>query len=739
MKPWSHDAGDLNPEEIPRAYIYKNPIIEEYLESGSHERKLFLIGSKGCGKTLLLRYKAFLYRRKMDSDEQEGQAASASNELVEGLAFNLVTLSRNDLELLANTGSWVKIWNFALALIILRRTRIGLPERYEYLDEDFPADFRLNNIITELINNSPKYISSNFFNCTNSLMARLNRLQSPFVLFVDRLDQALNDLLIHEEYKYLQNEKGVTIPFRIWQCAQYGLLESSYNFSTAINRHIKIFVTAREEALKVESQLRQNITSFCTYLDYNREELREIFENNIRLTPKKYLQAGQDDLYHRFLGFNEMPHIKARDGNKERLREHTFDFLLRHTFARPREIILLGRRIYEQLITRGGYWQQDEDNKIESVRRVVNDTSHDRILKDYLTEVVPAFQHEYLDECAKAFEQNLIHHNELEQVGPDITNYLYRIGLIGYERNARQVFLPASKHIHDEMERIPKASYYMLHPSLDGRLQQIRTYEEFYNDYNIIGNSYAFYPPPLFSSKKVRDRDVSFFLPARIPGNGSDKEKWHRANILADPVKMFEDFFITSSDSEFVRSRDQRINEACKTLTVVANLLFLDKVRSRFRDNFNGWEQNLQDQLSALRGQTEYSRTIDQVDAEGLNILRVRLYGRIVCAGMLAFLKPDYGTVHHILNNFTYVHGHPAYAEDTAVRYLRNAFFLANLHNSAPRERVEQEEVLAGLSPFEKDLLKRWWVQYIHHDLLVNSHLKEEHKSFLKGELGMPG
>lgn len=737
MKPWSHDAGELNPQEIPGAYIYKNPIIEEYLEAGAHERKLFLIGSKGCGKTLLLRYKSFLYWKKMVSDGQEGQFASASNELVESLDFHLVTLSRNDLEKLANVGAWLKIWNFALALIILRRSKIELPAGSEKINHDFPPDFRLNNIISELINNSSEYITSNFFNCINRLMARLNLLQNPFVLFVDRLDQALNTLLISEDYKYLQNEKGVNIPFRVWQCAQYGLLESSYNFSTAVNRHIKIFATARDEALSVESQLRQNITSFCTHLDYNREELREIFENNIQLTPKKYIQENGKSPYLRFLGFEEMPHIKAKDENQEMRKENVFDFLLRHTFARPREIILLGRRIYEHLITRDGYWQQSLDHKIESVRRVVNLASHETILRDYLTEVVPAFHQEYLDACSNAFEQNLIHHVELKEVGYDIINYLYRIGLIGYERNGRQVFLPASKHIHDEMERIPKAGYYMLHPSLDGRLQQNQTYEEFYNEHNIIGNDYPFYPPPLYPSKKARTQDVSYFMPAKIPGNSIEKEKWDKVKILVDPEKLFETFFISNADQEFIQSRDIRINEAFKTLAVVANLFYLNKVLGRFREDFEAWETELQRQLAALRGQTEYSRTIEQIDADGLKIFQARMFGRIVCAGMLAFLGAEYGTAHHILNNFTYDPNHATYPESTAVRYLRSAFFLANLPNIAPKDKVDRENVLAGLSPFESDLLKRWWVQYKHHDLLANPHFKEEHKNFLKGELGI--
>jgi hypothetical protein len=228
MKPWSHDASELNPEDIPHAYIYKNQTIADYLEPSSHERKLFLIGAKGCGKTLLLRYKAYRYWKKMEADDNQGHWVSASSELVEGLDFNIDTLSRNELETLTSLQTWINIWKFSLALVAIRRLKFELPEPLRHLNQRFPTNFRLNNIVTQLITNQKEFITSSFLRDNlNHLLAQLNDIRSPFILFIDRLDQALDTLLSNEEYKYFDSEQGENIPFKVWKHAQCGLLLTS--------------------------------------------------------------------------------------------------------------------------------------------------------------------------------------------------------------------------------------------------------------------------------------------------------------------------------------------------------------------------------------------------------------------------------------------------------------------------------------------------------------------------------
>lgn len=742
MKPWSHDAGELNPHDIPNAYIYRNQYIEEYLRPSSHERKLFLIGAKGCGKTLLLRYKAFLYWNKMESDDQPGFRVSASNELVESLEFDIDTLSRKELETLANLQTWKNIWKYSLTLLALRRLKIPLPPQFQHLDLDFPEHYRLGNIVTELITNQSRYITSNFFrNHLNGMTSLLNGLKYPFILFIDRLDQALDTLLSNDEYRYFNSQNHENVPFKVWQHAQFGLLLSSYNFTTAINRHIKIFATARREALDVDTQLMANITSFCTFLDYTQDELKEIFETNIKHTPDKFLypKASKADLYHSFFGFDEMSHIQAKDENQEYRKEPVFSFILRHTFERPREIVLMGSKIYRQLLTKD-YHSLSLRRKIERVRREVNDTSHNIILKSYLKEVIPSFREEYINECAKAFHKNLIYPDDLEKLDPEIINYLYRIGLIGYVRQGKQHFLPASNYIHDSKERLPKSSNYLLHPSLDHRLQQEREFHDFYNESCIIGNGYPFYPPPLYSIKRNHIKALHYYLPKKIPGKGSWEEQWKRANIWVPAEALYQRYFIDEMDESQIRISQKMINNALKILSTVANHTAQQILIKQFRISDPKWktfEGVLQSRLRSFFANNEYSKKVETLDTEGLQTFEVRQFGRLIAAGMLVFLETDYSSVREILQTFSFNRNGNGDREDSAIRFLRDAFFLPNLPNSSvPRTKVERRKLLHNLSDFERSLLNRWWLQYTHHILFENRLFEEEHINYLKKILG---
>lgn len=742
MKPWSYDAGELNPKDIPNAYIYKNQNIEEYLRPSSHERKLFLIGAKGCGKTLLLRYKASLYWDKMEKDDQAGYRVSASNELVESLEFDIDTLSRKEMETLANLQVWKNIWKFSLTLIAIRRLKIELPTKLSQLDDDFPEHYRLSNIVTEIITNSPQYITSNFFrNHLNGMTALLNDLKFPFVLFIDRLDQALDTLLSNDEYQYFDSENHDNVPFKVWQYAQFGLLLSSYNFATATNRHIKIFATARREALDVDTQLLANITSFCTFLEYTRNELEEIFERNIRHTPRDFLNPyyNGSNLYQSFFGFQEMAHIQAKDENQEYRKEDVFGFLLRHTFERPREIIHMGRRIYDQLLTKN-YHDLPVEKKIERVRREINDTSHDIILKGYLNEVIPSFRNVYIQECAKAFEQNLIHHERLKKVDLNVINYLYRIGLIGYVRQGRQHFLPASKYIHNHNERIPKSSHYVLHPSLDHHLQQVREFHDFYNESCIIGNNYPFYPPPVYLARRNGPKDIDYYMPKLLPGKGDIEDRWEKANILVSAEDLFRHYFILESDEARIISSQNMVNNAMKMLSTLANLTANRILRTRFSINndpdWDEWESNLQERLRGFYANNEYSKRITSIDIESLQVFETRLFGRIVTAGMLIYLDTTYSMVREALRTFSLRGGYTEESEESAVRFLRQAFFLPNLPNSVPENRKERKRLLYSLSDFERTILHRWWLQYTHHILFVNERFTDDHIKYLKEIMG---
>ena len=183
------------------------------------------------------------------------------------------------------------------------------------------------------------------------------------------------------------------------------------------------------------------------------------------------------------------------------------------------------------------------------------------------------------------------------------------------------------------------------------------------------------------------------------------------------------------------------INNAVKILSTLANLTACRLLRENFsipgnKPQWRDWEKSLNERLRSFFTHNEYSKRIDAIDLEGLHIFETRLFGRLVAAGMLIYLETNYSTVREALRTFSARQLPGLESEDSAVRYLRQAFFLRNLPNSVPQTRSERRKLLYSLSEFEKKLLNRWWLRYTHHILFENSLYNEDHIRFLKQKLG---
>lgn len=87
--------------------------------------------------------------------------------------------------------------------------------------------------------------------------------------------------------------------------------------------------------------------------------MRDIFISNINKTPNnKLVEKSSTDPFIRFFGFNTIPHSFVK--NRE---EDIFNFMYRHTFGRPRELVLLGKRIFEM---------EGDERRFDTIRRKIN-------------------------------------------------------------------------------------------------------------------------------------------------------------------------------------------------------------------------------------------------------------------------------------------------------------------------------------------------------------------------------
>ncbi|SER23794.1 hypothetical protein [Neolewinella agarilytica] len=196
IKPWRFDSQGITNRELSRTYIYRDDIIDDFLDPDPDNRLFFLVGPKGCGKTLLIHYKAYLYFNSYEDDRNNLQEVNASRDLVESLDFSEETLTQVGIKELQSVTVWNKVWEFAIMLVVLRKSKVGLPEELKHIEKQFRNARSLSTIVVEVINNIEKYVFSDFFSCRNAMRDRLDDLQQSYVMFVDRLDQALDSLLL---------------------------------------------------------------------------------------------------------------------------------------------------------------------------------------------------------------------------------------------------------------------------------------------------------------------------------------------------------------------------------------------------------------------------------------------------------------------------------------------------------------------------------------------------------------
>src|SRR5580700_2165166 len=114
MRAWTVDADDIRvAEDFDESFLHRTPEIDSFL-TPDRDDKFVVIGTKGFGKTLLLKAKRILYQR-------EGRAACLPTGALLDKPIGDKIFSR---ELLAffvvSPLPWSKIWLTAISLAILK-------------------------------------------------------------------------------------------------------------------------------------------------------------------------------------------------------------------------------------------------------------------------------------------------------------------------------------------------------------------------------------------------------------------------------------------------------------------------------------------------------------------------------------------------------------------------------------------------------------------------------------------
>ena len=494
MRAWKFESGSINYNLQTPDNIYINHNISEYLVYGDHDYKLHLIGPKGIGKTLLMSIKSYMYRELL---VQKGfKLFPKKGALCENMSFHNATFSKDDLLKFSSIEIWEQIWTLTLSIVIYETAEIELPDEIKKI---FGNTKSCSSIITNLLNDRGNLNKKLQF--IPILIERIEDIQNGIGVFIDSIDQALRKFL--RDYHFSDDSIDIPPSVNVWSNAQIGLLSASYDINRR-NKHLKIYSNIRSEAFNsMKSELKLNFEIHATVLQYNKEEIKSIFELNIELmNPKDYICKDSNDSVKKFFGFSKMIHPFARKNNRK-IQENIFDFLYRHSLGRPREIVYFGNEIFSKLISNKDYCKLSNRTKVAKVRSIIEQVSYN-LMKNYLEEIVPRFDDESLVDFLGIVQSNIIPRELILKNSLEKLKKYYSIGIIGYIRTKEkranlniyeQVFLPPAQYNYNTSIILPKSKYYLTHPAIDTAL---RFYFDvgFYNRNNIIGNYYEFIDKP---------------------------------------------------------------------------------------------------------------------------------------------------------------------------------------------------------------------------------------------------
>ncbi|MBL8814176.1 MAG: protein kinase [Planctomycetaceae bacterium] len=321
---WSTDSIQIDVQDLPQL-VFRNPLVDEFL---TRRNKHFLSGTKGLGKTLLLSYKRHLLSQSggVDGGESSLCFVPQGRPYLDFMS-ELKSLSVRYESSLADLTTTKRFWNLAIRIsAISNHPGCITPEEEDEL-EAFPVRFRRwlmgsriepTVVFKELTNLTVSQANSLLDDTETFLDQMLRRIHSATYFFIDKVDQAV---------RQLGREAWITV--------QAGLIEAAWEIMSA-NSHVKVYASIRHEAFaNYESDVKTNLLGATTILRYSDDELESLMD---RLTSCYESSSGFRD----FLGMNVVQQ------ERRSAPEDSFAFLRRHTFGRPRDLVVIASELSGQ-------------------------------------------------------------------------------------------------------------------------------------------------------------------------------------------------------------------------------------------------------------------------------------------------------------------------------------------------------------------------------------------------------
>jgi class 3 adenylate cyclase len=489
MRAWTVDADDIRvAEDFDEALLHRTPEIDTFLNL-ERDDKFIVIGTKGFGKTLLLKAKRILYQRG-------GRAAclpagSLLDKPIGDKIFDKDTLAF----FAASSLPWSKIWLTAIAVAALKHLDQTDGLKVNPRLARIIADARLHGVIdhfVRLLDLRPSELLRTAGDTDGHLIPRLRTVSTPMAIFIDGVDEYFNKHI--ESVRSRGSVAGELSP-DVWHFAQLGLVEVAYQLRR-INHHLKVFAAVRKEAWArfQSSVMAQQYRGSAVDIVYPIESLREIFVNNIRREKSDRMvrpERMRTDPIAAFLGRTTVTHIYTGE------QEDAFEYVYRHTLLRPRDLMTIGERLASL--------KPGERQNEHRLKEVVNEAATE-IAQEYLVEIAPYVAGLQLEDVLRRLPGHVLTRDEVVEISREHTAAtaaaepqhvfcaLYRVGLLGHlhhdwlRGDSVQRFLRPGEGTLQADGVLPQATHYLVHPVLSdvvGRLNP--AYLQRIDRVNVVG------------------------------------------------------------------------------------------------------------------------------------------------------------------------------------------------------------------------------------------------------------
>ena len=483
---WVEDADSLSFNSEALDVVFENRIIKTYLQGNV----LGLSGIKGQGKTFLIKVK----RKRLSLDKS--LMCLPKNSIVDVIDDSF-SIDSSLFTLLSDYAPWVSIWKYAICFSLIKSKDLSINikasafrEETQELIRTMRDDCKVSSVFCKLLKMERVRLNETLKD-TQELTECISAIRNEVCIFIDKVDQTFKNYL----YKNVIYRTMPTIEKaeRFWNYAQYSLAEASYDILANINRHVRVYYTIRQEAvsrcLNATGDKARNITANIITLLYSKEDLKRMYMTYIENESDSNLVEPREKYKKPSIAFVGLESLQ--NTNIPGVREDIFDYIYRHTFKRPYDIMKICRTLY----------LRDIDRDADTIKIVVNEISDD-IYEMYMSElsIFLPYDKDQLQELIKSIPGNILdlellknicsnfYSNEYVPIDKEkrCSDYcincndshpfavLYSIGILGrLNRDAStNLSLQEYKTIGQSVTNLfatslPKSDLYFLHPAIN--------------------------------------------------------------------------------------------------------------------------------------------------------------------------------------------------------------------------------------------------------------------------------